>query len=676
MSTTRPFSRLPGRLALLALGLAGCSSGPLARRGDVAAGGGGNGGASNLKTFVTVGDKPQPVVTGEPGSSVVSAEPGTDPASAPAKAAPGARISGRVYGADGRGAAGARVRLADGTTSGGRVVSAVTDRSGAFTLRGLRDGATYKVIAEWEGRDGVESGQTVARSAETDVRISLNPSDAPPARRAGGLAPRVNRISDVEAGDEPEAAPEGGSRPRPSADAYDERPRPGGGGVNEEDLPPPPGADEVEPTAAPTASRADRARPAPKLDPWRRGDRDRPTADDEGPAVAPIDPEARGTGASTDVSPPPLEDEDVNPLPPAIEPGKARDGEAESPAGPAANPFADDPPRAAPADKPRASGRRRSSSAPATTTARGEFERPDAPPGALVVVPDTYGPVVRPGREAEAASPLPPNMENPFADDPAPAPTPAPARTRPRPKADTSPGAPPSASAAPRPADAGAGARPTARGRRRPTWGEVADSAASLPPLEGPPDRTDPDARRTAADADASAGAAADPLAAVCEYDKPHRRILDFRLPGLDGKPVRFRDIDSDLVLIDFWGTWCDPCVKSIPHLVDLQARIGTKRLTVVGVACEKESPKDAARKVAATADRLKVNYPVLLSRNDGSCPLQEALQIQAYPTMILVDREGRVLWRDQGSTPATLARLDRFIASSTPKPAADAGRF
>jgi thiol-disulfide isomerase/thioredoxin len=127
---------------------------------------------------------------------------------------------------------------------------------------------------------------------------------------------------------------------------------------------------------------------------------------------------------------------------------------------------------------------------------------------------------------------------------------------------------------------------------------------------------------------------------------------------------VRFRDLDADLVLIDFWGTWCPPCLKSIPHLVDLQERMG-KRLTVLGVACEADAPKESTAKVGETVRRLKVNYPVVLSRNDGSCPLQEALHIQAFPTMILVDREGRILWRDQGATPATLARLDRVLAAA-----------
>lgn len=153
---------------------------------------------------------------------------------------------------------------------------------------------------------------------------------------------------------------------------------------------------------------------------------------------------------------------------------------------------------------------------------------------------------------------------------------------------------------------------------------------------------------------------------AYCRYDSRHRRLEDFRLPDLQGRPVRFQDLDADLVLLDFWGSWCDPCVKSVPYLVDLQKRLGSARLKVVGIACEQGPPELRAANAAQAVQRLRINYPVLVSGMDGPCPLQRALQIQAFPTMVLVDRHGRVLWRDQGATPVTLARLDRFLASAT----------
>jgi thiol-disulfide isomerase/thioredoxin len=225
--------------------------------------------------------------------------------------------------------------------------------------------------------------------------------------------------------------------------------------------------------------------------------------------------------------------------------------------------------------------------------------------------------------------------------------------------------------------------RPTETVRQRPTWREVA-AAGELPPLEGETARAprgpiitplrETEARRSKPTSGRETTLSANPKkpvppgAAVCDYDERHRRIIDFRLPDLDGKPVNFKDLDADLVLLDFWGTWCKPCLRSTPHLVELQQRMEGKKLKIVGIACEQDEPKVAAARVAETAKKLNINYPILLSRNDGSCPLQEALHISAFPTMILVDREGRVLWRDQGATSATLARLDRILAA-TPEP-------
>lgn len=212
--------------------------------------------------------------------------------------------------------------------------------------------------------------------------------------------------------------------------------------------------------------------------------------------------------------------------------------------------------------------------------------------------------------------------------------------------------------------------------KRRPTWGEVASRAGQAVPLErrgGPIAAVDPETKPTLLVREDPVGRSKPPSVTkpTCEYDDRLRRVLDFRLPNLEGGTTRFKDLDADLILLDFWGTWCPPCLKSMPHLVELQKKIGDKKLRVVGVACEQDAPGQSTPRVAKVARGLKVNYPVLLSRNDGSCPLQKALHIQAFPTMILLDREGRVLWRDQGATPATLSRLDRMIeVTREPSPA------
>ena len=152
----------------------------------------------------------------------------------------------------------------------------------------------------------------------------------------------------------------------------------------------------------------------------------------------------------------------------------------------------------------------------------------------------------------------------------------------------------------------------------------------------------------------------------VCRFDTSERRVVDFQLPGLDGKMVSLHDIDADVILLDFWGSWCAPCRTSIPHLGDLQARMGGKRFQVVGIACEKGATlHDRQASASKAIHDLKIDYPVLLSNKDGSCPVQQALQIQFYPTMVLLDRDGRLLAREQGATEVTMARMDRAIASA-----------
>ena len=86
----------------------------------------------------------------------------------------------------------------------------------------------------------------------------------------------------------------------------------------------------------------------------------------------------------------------------------------------------------------------------------------------------------------------------------------------------------------------------------------------------------------------------------------------------------------------------------------------------MIGIACEKGATLQDRRASASKAIKeLGINYPVLLSSKDGSCPLQQALQIQFYPTMILLDRDGKLLAREQGATEVTMARMDRAITAA-----------
>ena len=211
----------------------------------------------------------------------------------------------------------------------------------------------------------------------------------------------------------------------------------------------------------------------------------------------------------------------------------------------------------------------------------------------------------------------------------------------------------------------------------RPTWGELAFKKPPIP-LDESLQKVSRDAaakgtifpvnaglqaaEKTTAAIAPGAAALATGTKVACQFNPDERRLVDFRLPDVRGRMVSFRDLDADLILLDFWGTWCAPCRKSVAHLIEIQQTLGGKKMQVIGIACERTPAKDRAGIVARSLQELKINYPVLISTMDGTCPVQDAFQIQFYPTLVLMDRQGRILWREQGATDLTLARMDRFI--------------
>lgn len=124
------------------------------------------------------------------------------------------------------------------------------------------------------------------------------------------------------------------------------------------------------------------------------------------------------------------------------------------------------------------------------------------------------------------------------------------------------------------------------------------------------------------------------------------RRLVNFALNDLSGRPWEFTQHHGRLVLLDFWGTWCMPCMRAIPHLKKLQSDYGPYGLEVVGIACERTAEPQRTRKVRDVVDRQQINYRVVLGENYEECPVQQKFRIASYPTLILLDGSGNILWR------------------------------
>lgn len=114
-------------------------------------------------------------------------------------------------------------------------------------------------------------------------------------------------------------------------------------------------------------------------------------------------------------------------------------------------------------------------------------------------------------------------------------------------------------------------------------------------------------------------------------------------LTDLEGKPVGAETLKGKVVVVDFWATWCGPCVHEIPGYVALQKKHGEKGLVIVGVSVDQRG--EAV--VKPFAKKMKVNYPLAMATPEVIAAFGG---IEAIPTTFLIDREGKIRHRKQGA--------------------------
>jgi thiol-disulfide isomerase/thioredoxin len=130
----------------------------------------------------------------------------------------------------------------------------------------------------------------------------------------------------------------------------------------------------------------------------------------------------------------------------------------------------------------------------------------------------------------------------------------------------------------------------------------------------------------------------------------------------LDGNTRPVGALAGDVILLDFFGSWCGPCRRAIPELNDIYDRHTRAGLRVVGVACEYGEAVPAVKSANDAIEKLSIRYPVVVSPMDEPSELREHFGVSAYPTVVLLDRRGKVLFKGQGGDPATLGQLEAAI--------------
>jgi thiol-disulfide isomerase/thioredoxin len=146
-------------------------------------------------------------------------------------------------------------------------------------------------------------------------------------------------------------------------------------------------------------------------------------------------------------------------------------------------------------------------------------------------------------------------------------------------------------------------------------------------------------------------------------------RAADFTVTDLAGRPVRLSDYRGKVVLLNFWATWCSPCIAELPTLIDL-ARRRPDRFVILGVSADAagdaheddhdendHGPSDPASLVAKVVKEKGITYPVALDRTGAALA---AYRGDGLPTSVLIDAQGNVRRRFVGAR--TVEVLERMI--------------
>jgi thiol-disulfide isomerase/thioredoxin len=132
------------------------------------------------------------------------------------------------------------------------------------------------------------------------------------------------------------------------------------------------------------------------------------------------------------------------------------------------------------------------------------------------------------------------------------------------------------------------------------------------------------------------------------------KTMLAIKLEDLDGKPVAADKFKGSVVVLDFWATWCGPCIAEIPAYNRMQEKYADKGVKIVGVTMASGEAEEVKPFVA----RHKMKYTILM----GDDAQAYDLNLMGFPTTYLVTKDWKVYRKYVGASPRKSEQLEADI--------------
>jgi thiol-disulfide isomerase/thioredoxin len=120
----------------------------------------------------------------------------------------------------------------------------------------------------------------------------------------------------------------------------------------------------------------------------------------------------------------------------------------------------------------------------------------------------------------------------------------------------------------------------------------------------------------------------------------------DVTFKDLDGKDVALAGLRGKVVVVNFWATWCEPCLIEIPWMIGFQQKYAAKGFTILGVAMDDGGKPDVApfvqsKRFDVDGQQLAMNYPILIGNDDLADRFGGLIGL---PTSVVISRDGKVV--------------------------------